>query len=337
MIKMNSVKNLLISVVGCLIILSSSPTLAAPKKHIKIGTAGIGGVYYSAGSAICRFLNKNKAKHNINCSVETTGASIFNLNAVRNGDIDLGIAQSDWQYHAYKGSNKFKDIGADKKLRTVFSLHGELLTLVVRPDAHITKFEDLKDKRVNIGDVGSGTRATIEMILKAKNWTIRDFSLATGLKSSEHASALCDNNIDAFFYIAGHPHNTIQEATTTCGAKLVDIRSKDINKIVESNPFYVYGTIPASLYFGNEKPIDTFGMKATLVTSSDMPDDVIYELTSAVFNNLIDMGRFHPSLRLLEKEKMIKEGITAPIHKGALKFYKEKGLIYKRTNNSLEN
>ena len=194
---------------------------ASAQSFITIGTGGVTGVYYPTGGAICRLVNKSRKEHGIRCSVESTGGSVYNLNTIRAGELDMGVAQSDWQYHAYNGTSKFKDAGPNKDLRAVFSVHAEPFTVVARKDSGIKNFDDLKGKRVNIGNPGSGQRGTMEVLMAAKGWTRDDFALVSELKSAEQSKALCDNKIDAMVFTVGHPSGSIKEATTSCDTVLV--------------------------------------------------------------------------------------------------------------------
>ncbi|PKO49628.1 MAG: C4-dicarboxylate ABC transporter substrate-binding protein, partial [Betaproteobacteria bacterium HGW-Betaproteobacteria-21] len=195
----------------------------AETKFVTIGTGGVTGVYYAAGGAICRLMNKDRAQHGIRCSVESTGGSVYNVNTIKAGELDFGVAQSDVQFNAVKGLNQFKDGGAVTELRAVFGLHPEPLTVLARKEAGVTKFEDFKGKRFNVGNPGSGQRATVDVLLPALGMKTSDFSLTSELKPDEHSAALCDNKIDGFAYVVGHPAANIQDPTTTCGAKLVPV------------------------------------------------------------------------------------------------------------------
>ncbi|MCA0326805.1 MAG: TAXI family TRAP transporter solute-binding subunit [Proteobacteria bacterium] len=304
--------------------------LAAPataqQKFVTIGTGGVTGVYYAAGGAICRLVNKDRAKHGIRCSVESTGGSVFNVNTIKAGELDLGFAQSDVQYNATKGVNQFKD-GPVADLRAVFAVHPEPFTVVARKEAGITKFEDFKGKRFNVGNPGSGTRASMEELLAALGWKMSDFSLASELKADEHGPALCDGKIDGFYYGVGHPSANIQDPTTTCGAKLVPLTGPVIDKLVEAKPYYAKVTIPAGLYPNNPQATPTYGVVATVVASAKTPADTIYAVTKAVFDNFDEFKKLHPALANLKPEDMIKNGLSAPLHDGAARYYKEKGWL----------
>ena len=191
----------------------SAPVIAADT-FVTIGTGGVTGVYYPTGGSICRLVNKDRASHGVRCTVESTGGSVYNINTIRAGELDLGVAQSDWQYHAYNGTSKFADAGAFTGLRAVFSVHPEPFTVVARADSGIRNLEDLKGKRVNIGNPGSGQRGTMEVLMDALGWDKSTFALASELKSSEQSKALCDNKIDAMVFTVGHPSGSIKEATT---------------------------------------------------------------------------------------------------------------------------
>jgi hypothetical protein len=297
----------------------------AETKFVTIGTGGVTGVYYAAGGAICRLMNKDRAKHGIRCSVESTGGSVYNVNTIRAGELDFGVAQSDWQYHAVKGTSKFADAGPNTELRAVFSVHPEPFTVVARADANIKQFSDFKGKRFNIGNPGSGTRASMEELLKGLSMTKDDFSLASELKADEHGAALCDNKIDGFFYGVGHPSANIQDPTTTCGAKLVPLTGPAIDKLVADAPFYAKVEIPGGLYAGNPEPTPTYGVVASFVSSTKTSPEVVYALVKAVFENFDDFKKLHPAFANLEPKDMIKAGLSAPLHDGAVKYYKEKG------------
>lgn len=300
---------------------------AQANQFVTIGTGGVTGVYYPTGGAICRLVNKTKKEHGIRCSVESTGGSIYNINTIRAGELDMGIAQSDWQFHAYNGSSKFQDQGAYKDLRAVFSVHPEPFTVVARADSGIKTFDDLKGKRVNVGNPGSGQRGTIEVLMGEMGWTMDDFKQVSELKAAEQSKALCDNKIDAMVYTVGHPSGAIQEATTACDSVIVEVNNAASNKLVSDNDYYRTATIPGGMYRGNDGDVQTFGVGATFVSSAEVPEDVIYNVTKAVFENFDDFRRLHPAFANLKKEEMVADGLSAPLHPGAAKYYKEVGLI----------
>ena len=298
----------------------------AEEKFITIGTGGQTGVYYVVGQSICQLVNRDTAKTQVKCNAPSTGASVANLNAIADKQMDMGIAQSDWQYHAYNGSSSFEGKKNDK-IRAVFSLHPEPFTVMARDDSGIKTFDDLKVKRVNVGDPGSGTRATMNVILKEKGWSDKDFKVASELKPSEMASVMCDNNLDAITYNVGHPNGALKEAAASCNAHLVPVTGEAIDKLVADHSYYAKATIPGGLYKGTDNPVETFGVYATLVTSSDVEADKVYAVVKAVFDNFDRFKRLHPAFANLKEEEMIKNALSAPLHDGAVRYYKERGWL----------
>ena len=318
---------------GAMAFAGSTQPVAA-KTFIAIGTGGPTGVYFVTGNAICRMVHRAAAegrksgrKHGIRCSAPSTGGSTYNIGQIQEGELDFGVAQSDWQYHAYNGTSKFEEQGAFEGLRAVFSVHPEPFTVVARADAGVTTFDDLKGKRVNIGNPGSGQRGTMEVLLEAKGWTTDDFALATELKAAEQSAALCDNQIDAMVYTVGHPSGSIQEATTACDSVLVSVNGPTIEKLVAENSYYRKATIPGGMYRGNDADVDTFGVGATFVTSADVSEEAVYTVVKSVFDNFEDFKKLHPAFANLDPKEMATAGLSAPLHPGAAKYYKEQGWI----------
>jgi len=325
-------KTFLKSSVSSLTLVAAALALSAPlsvaqaqPKFMTVGTGGVTGVYYAAGGAICRLVNKDRAQHGIRCSVESTGGSVVNINTIRAGELDFGVTQTDWMYHAVNGSKVFEKDGKFSDLRSVFSLHPEPFTVLSRKEANITKFADFKGKRFNISNPGSGNRSSLEQLMQAMGWTNSDFGLAAELKADEHGAALCDNKIDGFFYGVGHPSANIQDPITTCGAKLVPLTGPAVDKLIKENAFYAAVDIPGGLYAGHPNPTRTYGVLASLVTSAKVPDATVYALTKAVFDNFDEFKKLHPAFVGLDPKQMIKDGLSAPLHPGAVKYYKEKG------------
>jgi uncharacterized protein len=304
----------------------AAPEAPAQQQFVTIGTGGVTGVYYPAGGSICRLVNQGRSEHGIRCSAESTGGSVFNVNTIQQGELDMGVVQSDVQYNAYQGEEQFADAGAFEDLRSVFSLHPEPFTVVARPDSGIENFEDLKGKRVNIGNPGSGQRATVEVLMERYGWTQNDFALASELPSREQAAALCDNQVDAILFTVGHPTGSIAEPVATCDAVLVNVTGDIVDKLVEENPYYFHATIPAGMY-NNDEDVQTFGVGATVVSSTNTSADTVYEVVKAVFENFDEFKNLHPAFAVLEKENMVSMGLTAPLHEGAERYYEEAGLL----------
>ncbi len=299
----------------------------AATKYISVGTGSITGVYYPAGGAICRLINRGRKEHGIRCSVESTGGSVSNLNAIRNGSIDFGIVQSDWQYHAYKGTGFFSDQKPFKELRSVFSLYTETFTMAVLEKSDIKKLDDIVGKKVNFGPQGSGMNATMDVLMTVKGWNKDSFSTVTYLQPTEQPKALCDGKIDVMIYAAGNPNGVLQEATQTCKVRILEIDKETIDALIKTNSFYAKAVIPGGIYAGNPNSIKTFGVKASVVTSEKADNEVVYNMTKATFENFDNLKTLHPVFSSLKKESMVTEGNSAPIHPGALKYFKEAGLL----------
>lgn len=301
----------------------STPTLAQ-QNYITIGTGGQTGVYYVVGQSMCRMVNRSEAQ-DIRCNAPSTGGSVANVNGIKSNELDMGVVQSDVAYRAYNGEGNFQQ--PFKELRSVFSMHGEPLTLLARADSGIEELDDLQGKRVNIGNPGSGQRATMEVLMDAKGWTSDVYSLSSELNAAEQAAALADNNIDAMVYVVGHPNGSIQEATTTVDAKLIPLEGEAVDSLVEQYPYYSQVTIPGGLYKGNPDDVNTFGVMATVVTDANTDADIVYATVKSVFDNFDRFKRLHPAFANLEPEQMVTQGLTAPLHEGAERYYKEQGWI----------
>lgn len=301
--------------------------VAAEQKFVTIGTGGVTGVYYAAGGAICRLVNKDRSEHGLRCSVESTGGSVFNVNTLRAGELDMAIAQSDVQNNAYKGIAQFKEAGADKDLRSLFSLHAEPVTIVVGKQIQADSLRDLKGKRFNIGNPGSGQRMASAELMSALGMKNSDFSLVSELKADEHGPALCDGKIDGFLYTVGHPSANIQDPTTACGAKLLSVQGPEVDKLVQANSYYAKATIPGGTYPNNPQDVNTYGVLATFVASAKTPDDTVYTVVKQIFENFDSFKKLHPAFASLKPEDMVQKGLSAPLHEGALKYYREKGWV----------
>ena len=305
--------------------LGATAPAQAQDRYVTIGTGGQTGVYYMAGQSICRFVNRNA--DNLKCNAPASGGGVANVNGLRSGEFNFGVMQSDHQYKAMKGLAPFQSQGEMGDLRAVFSLQSEVFTVLARRDANIKSLDDLKGKRVNIGNPGSGQRDTLEESMQVKGWDKSVFALAAELKPAEQAAALGDNNIDAMTYFVGHPNGAIQEATTTVDAVLVPVTGADIDKLLAEKHYYTKAEVPGGLYKGNDSATPSIGGKAVLSTTSKVDAEVVYQLVKSVFENLDRFKRLHPAFADLTPEAMIKVGLTAPLHEGAARYYKERGWL----------
>ncbi|WP_299555764.1 TAXI family TRAP transporter solute-binding subunit [uncultured Tateyamaria sp.] len=299
----------------------------AEQTFITIGTGGVTGVYYPTGGAICRLVNKDRKDHGVRCSVESTGGSVYNTRTIREGELDFGVVQSDVQSAAMEGIRAFESDEPYGDLRAVFSVHPEPMHVMVRADSGIESVGDMKGKRVNIGNPGSGTRVLADVLMAAAGVTPDDFALAAELKSSEQSAALCDGKLDAAIWAAGLPNGSSMEATSTCDIKILDLTTSGTDTVLAENAAYAAATIPGGLYPGNDSDVESWGPKATFVTDASTSDDVVYVLVKAVFENFDDFKKLHPAFGRLTKEQMAKDGLSAPLHPGAEKYYKEAGLL----------
>jgi TRAP transporter TAXI family solute receptor len=310
---------------------STLPAQAA-NSYISIGTGGPTGVYFVVGNSICRMIHKEERegrkkgrKNNIRCAAPSTGGSNYNIGQIGAGELDFGIAQSDWQYHAFNGSGKNWKKNKQRNLRAVFSVHPEPFHIIVGKNSGINSWTDLIGKKVNIGNPGSGQRGTMEALMDAHGTSVKDFKIATELTSSEQSSALCDGKIDAYVYTVGVPNAGVSISTDGCDARIINLNGPVESKLVQDNPYYAFSTIPAGTYKTSMSDITTFGVKATLVSSVETSPDLVYEVVKAVFENLQDFRMLHPAFANLKEKNMINDGISAPLHKGALRYYREKG------------
>ena len=306
-----------------------SPTFAAeqPEVHfITIGTATLHGTYHPIGHQICIAVNKSRDQHNIRCSVEATEGSVYNLHTVRSKELELALAQSDRHHNAYHGDAQFESRGPFAELRSLFSLNKEPFTLVVHRESGIKSFNDLKDKQVNIGKPGSGSYATMYELMARYKMDEDDFKALTSLETMELSEAICNRKIDAMILTTGHPHQLLADAMQLCDLLLVEISGEPVDQLVKERPYYDYATIPGGIYPGNPQPTKTFGVVATLVSHSSVDPTLVYNIVKALFDNL-DTFKQHSLLTRLNPQEMVHDGLTAPLHQGALRYYREKGLI----------
>lgn len=304
-------------------LLAAVPGLAA---ELKIGTASTAGIYYQAGRAICYLINRQSEQLGLSCQALATDGSTANIEAIAEGELQLGIVQSDVQYFAVNGLEGFSEAGPNQALRALFSLHSEPFTVVARQDAGMRTFDDLKGRRVNIGNPGSGQRATMDRLMAAKGWTKSDFQLANELSAAEQSLALCHDRVQAMVYTVGHPNASVSQATGLCDALLVEVSGPDIQSLIDKNPYYVHATIPGGIYNNNPEPVTTFGVTATLVSSTQVDADTIYAVVKTVFDHLEEFKGMHPAFGSLRPEAMVHDGLSAPLHEGAVRYYQEQGL-----------
>ena len=307
---------------------SAAAAGAAPAPHtLYMGTAAVVGVYFPAGGAVCAMVNRHRAENGLRCVIESTEGSLANLQALRSGDEDMAIVQSDWQYYAVKGLGPFKSAGPFDGLRALFVIHGEPLTLMVRKNAGIATLADLKGKRVNIGPKGTGQRVLADLLIRAMGWKDADFGSLAEIDANLQTNALCDNQIDAFLMPMSHPNGAIEEAVMRCGALLVPLSGPGVDKLVADKPYLARDVIPGGTYPGNPNAIPTFGPRATLLATKAMSEEVGYRIVKSVFEDFDRFTAMHPSFRSLTPAEMIGPGNTAPLQAGAKRYFRERGWL----------
>ena len=298
------------------------------QSFVTIGTGAVTGVFYPTGGAICRMINKKSDVYGIKATVESTAGSVYNVNAVLSGDLEFGVVQSDRQYQATHGLAEWKERGPQESLRSVFSIHPEAVTLVASMKSEINRVEDLRNKRVNLGNPGSGPLQNSRDVLRAFGLTEKDIR-AEYVKALEAPTLLQDERIDAFFYTVGHPSGNINEATSgRIRVRLIPIEGPGLDSLISVTPYYATTVIPRDLYpkAENKQDISTIGVKATLVTTDRVDENTVYIITKEVFDNFQEFKTLHPAYTTLTKRKML-QGLSAPIHRGALRYYREAELI----------
>lgn len=291
---------------------------------VSIGTGAVTGIYYPTGGAICRMINKKLDLYHIKATVESTAGSVYNVNAVLSGDLEFGVVQSDRQYQAWHGLSEWQRKGPQKQLRSVFSIHPESVNLIVSVDCGVTDIKELKGKRVNIGNPGSGPLQNARDALAAFNITENDIK-AEYVKAVEAPGLLQDERIDAFFYTVGHPNGNIKEATSgRVRVRFISLEGPEVDALVKKYPYYTKALIPIKFYSKaqNKEDVASFGVCGTLVTCETVDERIVYAITKEIFENFEEFKSLHPAYAGLTKKGML-SGLSAPLHKGAIKYYKE--------------
>jgi TRAP transporter TAXI family solute receptor len=295
-------------------------------ESITIGTGGVSGTYFPTGGSICRLTNKYKNITGLKCLIESTDGSIHNIEELNKKSIELGIAQSDIVYQAYNGLEEYKDKKVSK-LRTIMAIYPELLTLVTRKDTKITHLSDLKNKVVSIGNKGSGSEASVKILMhESPSINLSDLAKVKYLKSNAVRTALESGEIDAYFFMVGHPTFDIKKISHTTDIVIVPLMGNDIDKLVKKYPYYAKAPIKANTYKKIDKDIHTYGVKALLITTDDISEKIVYSITKSVVENFERFKKLHPAYTNITKESLL-DGLSAPLHNGAKRYYKEVGIL----------
>jgi len=308
------------------VLVSFGKPQATLAQEILIGTGSPAGVYHQVGRAICRLVGRSVT--DMSCAARPTAGSLSNLENVRVGALDFGLVQSDLQFHAVQKTGPFEFTDATyESLRALFSVHSEPFTVVARQDSGVTKLDDLRGRSVNLGNPGSGQRATMDVVMDAKGWSKDDFLLAEELPAEQQFFALCHGRIQVMVYTVGHPNESVTKATELCDSRLVEISGPEVEALIAAHPYFAATQIPGGLYRNNPDAVGTFGVKATVVASEDLDDDLAYEITKSIFENLDQFRKMHPAFADLSANKMMREGLSAPLHPGAERYFLEKGMM----------
>ena len=300
----------------------------AAAAEVAIGTGEPGSSYHQLGRALCRLIDSGSDEHGLTCEPLATPGGLFNLSNVRGGAIEFGLVPSDLHYYAVEHSGPFEFVDTTyENIRSLFSLYAEFFTLVARRDADITGLDDLKGRRINTGVWGTAERGFVDSLIAAKGWSTKDFLLAENLPVSQQSLAFCHGRLDAIVYSAAHPDRNVGRVLELCDAVLVGAAANELAPIQERSPFYVAGEIPADSYPETTEAITTFGIKVTLISSVETDAETVYEVVKAVFENLDRLKRSNRSLVAVQPGQMTTDGLTAPLHEGAKRYFEEAGLM----------
>jgi len=309
------------------LVMQEPPPRPVNDRFVVIGTAGATGVYYPVGQAICALLNDGRPQHGIRCSARNTPGSFYNIEALRRGEVEYALVQSDWQFYAVRGAGAPQPMLAFPALRSILSLHGEILSIVVRQDAKIRTLDDLRGKRVNLGLPGSGQRESIRLVFESMGQQVERMVIATQFSPEDQARALCDGSADALVYLAGHPNAAIGDALKACDTTILPIDGDLVERFVRQNPYYGAATIPANSYPNQRRAIRSVGLLATLVTTTRESEENVYQTTRAIYEGFDRLKASHPALAELDKAETTKEGLTAPLHRGAERYLRGANML----------
>jgi len=290
------------------------------KTTLKMATGGTTGTYYAYSGAVSQVLSQKV--NNLSFNVQSTGASKANIYLVSDKEADMGIVQNDVMYYAYKGIDLFEGEKISG-FSAMAGLYAEVCQIVSKKE--ITSIADLKGKRVSVGDVGSGVEFNARQILEAYDMTFDDI-VVSNLSFGDSATALKDDKIDAFFCVAGAPTTAIVELATSNQINLLEIDDEHAAKLIEKYPFYTKFSVPGGSYKGVDTDVQTVAVVATYIVSDSLSEDLVYNMTKALFENADEIANAHPKGAELNPEYSV-SSISIPIHPGAEKYYKEIGVL----------
>jgi TRAP transporter TAXI family solute receptor len=316
-------KKYIVLALALVLVLSLALTGCAPQKNnFILATGGTSGTYYPFGGSMAQIFNSKIA--NMNVTAQATGASVENLKLISQKEAELAIVQNDMTDYAYNGTEAFKDAKVEN-VRVIGNLYPEVIQIVASADSGINTIEDIKGKKFSVGAPGSGVEANARQLLDVLGMTYNDFS-ANYLSFAESADSLKDNHIDGFMFVSGVPNAAIQDTATTSSLKFVSIPDDVINELTTKYPFFVEIIIPAGTYKGQDADVKTVAVTATLIVGAEVSEQVVYDLTKALFENQPELATAHAKGAELSLESAVK-GVSVPFHPGAEKYYKEVGAI----------
>ncbi|GAB4361922.1 MAG: TAXI family TRAP transporter solute-binding subunit [Gammaproteobacteria bacterium] len=293
-------------------------------QELVIGAGSVEGLYYKVSRHLCKLVNRYSLKR-YRCSARPALGSVFNINAVAEGLLDFGMAQSDRSWQATTGNAEWQGRPV-AQLRSVLSLHPETVLLVARADSGIHGVADLRGKRINIGNPGSGQRGNAEDILRLHGLDIENDVIASEWQQHRASRAIVAGEIDAFIYTAGNPTEAVSIPAASTPLRLVPLNSGAILNFVSGKTYYMMTEVPAHTYPGVEQPVPTYGVRANLMASVKTPPDVVYDVVRIVIEHLDELRSFHPALNELTPNIML-SALSAPLHEGAKRYYRERGWI----------
>lgn len=290
-------------------------------KTINIGSGSHNAMYYPVASAICEVFNEHNQDKNVVCKAQTSKGAEYNLSAIENGEFEIGISEANFQYDAYMGYKQFTG-NPHKKLRTLFGVHDEYLTIIAKKDSGINSFSDLKGKKVNIGNVGSGSRTLFEQMIKRLGWTLKDFKEIYGENGSDINKVLCsDGQADAAVYIVGHPNRSFDSVLSNCNTKLISLSKDEVKKFISLAPEdFFSATITQNTYTSNPNEVQTFASRTILSASENIDPEIIYNFVKIINENKDELIKKQPSLATIDffEKNNLK---LAPKHQGVLKYF----------------
>lgn len=288
-----------------------------------VGAGEMNGIYYPLAGVICSIVNRNLRESGVRCSRETTPGSVYNVDALRTGELEFAIVQSDVAYAAYHGTGDYS--GAPfPGLRSVIALHPELVTIVARASIH--ELGDLAGKRIAAGPEGSGSRATWRAMVKALGWQESETPRIVDMPVDAIGSALCAGSIDASLLVLGHPSAKIRDLLAGCPLNLVPVDGAAIDSLVAAAPYLRKGRIPANAY-GLSADVPSFGVSAILMTTAKMDPRAVSDFAATLGAQIETLKKKSPVLANLTAQEMVTEKVPAPLDPAALEAYKKLGLL----------